>query len=504
MQEIFTKAAPKKQTLDGSKVDWDSGFTARFSVSTEDTTKFSLRLISADNKLEVVFKLGSETEKKPTIALLLKQLQRSTQPAKPKSILKNPTAVTPLLSQPSRVPTPVQLTPIAVRPAPSNTIGDYFYFIVGGIINLFRLIGSLFQSSDDDADIQSFQTSFTEPAAPQKINGIRGISNEGNTCFINAVFQALMNAPEMLALLITAHQAEIARLEQEVSFWDYSSPDARRLAASRAFLDAIIAYKTEGTVSLKALRGFVPHGGSYSQEDPHELLNGIFGPLAYQKTPDHRLFMQLGEQKKLKPYVAKDNAEKERLALEMLTEPRDSAPADLMMVPRLSPEYAVILDLPVQAHPIPLQTVINNNLAMHPLSEADDRIAYEDGWYTPKTKRTVVQPMKDSPAPEWVVLQLKRFRYNKLTQAASKVQTEIGLPADGKFRVNFEGNVAADYDIQALVLHSGLGIHGGHCYSSIRQNDEWIEANDSSVTKIGNLQRQAGNNVYLVFAKKRA
>ncbi|HEY5234695.1 MAG TPA: hypothetical protein VIJ14_00845, partial [Rhabdochlamydiaceae bacterium] len=141
----------------------------------------------------------------------------------------------------------------------------------------------------------------TEVVVPA-VAGIRPLRNGNNICFVNAVFQALVNMPEMIKPLIAAHDAKIAKemgaildLEEEIAieessyFFPWSSSPSRvqlrELQASREAsitLNQALRTYTDGTknpVWLNPLRGFDSSFGSGSQEDANDLLIKIFDPL---------------------------------------------------------------------------------------------------------------------------------------------------------------------------------------------------------------------------------
>jgi hypothetical protein len=283
------------------------------------------------------------------------------------------------------------------------------------------------------------------------------------------------------------------------------------MQASLTFNEAIAKYGEKSTY-LNDLRGFIEGSlGGWQQEDACELLDMIFAPLIYlvehptETTPEvvaslKRMMFEFGEEKRLVQYKPKEE-EAEKLAADLASK------TDLSQLPRnrilgsLANSFIVRLDIPSEK--AQLQDLLQAQLTMQKPSQQDDMAAYQNngqtGWYQVSEKRLAIST-KNGAAPEFMVLQLKRFRANR-DGTFSKIHTDIELPQDAKVTLTVNG-YTADYEIHTLVQHSGYSLGAGHYFSFVKKEGAWVEANDSTVEKLDKLPSSTSSQVYMIFLKK--
>ncbi len=370
------------------------------------------------------------------------------------------------------------------------------------------------------------------------VDGIRPLPNEGNTCFINAVFQALMNIPEMVPTLIAAHNEKIAKetkaiedlqaeiaLEENAYFFSWSSTTRgdklSKLEASReasiTLNQALRIYndRAKDPVRLKALRGFIPGSlGGSRQEDANDLLVKIFDPLLeplrngvntegrrdLSTIPTDidpalrdslgRFIPKFGEEKQLQLVAATETRALELAALDY---------ADPLPHGGLKKGLAAssILPFAIPNTRTTLQDLITEQLKMQKPAEQDDTSVYVEngvrGDYQVSQKRSVIEFLGNPP--EFVSIQLKRFNRD-----GSKNNSAIVLPKNNKIRLVVNGK-NVDYEIQTLVMHSGTP-DSGHYFSYVRKNGAWFEANDSYVGQLLELPASVEKEAYLIVLKR--
>ncbi len=379
--------------------------------------------------------------------------------------------------------------------------------------------------------------------------GIRPLPNEGNTCFINSIIQALMNAPGLIPLLITAHEAKFAIAETEIRdhvqaiktkqaknveietaiqeltkgkwFLQYRFTESYRHLnnelqeqietlkkllhnqknweetrdASAALIHVLRSYNdSTQDITLRPLRGLMENRYSTSQEDASEFLQKIFAPLDPKSTT--QLFHTLGEEKRFVPYAG---AVDEELARQ-LEDKKDSSPLpENGLDKKLEPNAILLLELHDER--IDIQTLLDKQFATI-MDPQEELVCYlnkdkEKAWYRVSEKTQIIEASGAS-APEHLIIQFKRY-----DEEGSKISTAVELPENNKVTVLINNQLVI-YDIQTLVLHSGDSPHSGHYFDYVNKNSAWYEANDSRINSIKTLPSETEEQVYVVFLKKSA
>jgi hypothetical protein len=362
-----------------------------------------------------------------------------------------------------------------------------------------------------------------------------------------------MNIPELIPVIIAAHrekivketarieevnaliaadqsevadfQAQIAELTKDYAWYSHYLPDSKysaitakmqvplnrssqgrneisnlqkSITASRTLIEACEAYRdgAKETVWLNALRGFDPTFGSYSQEDACQLLERIFDPLL-----SSTLIPLFGEENLLESYQPKED-EAEEYA-QALARKRGLSPLPANnLLRRLEPNPIVRMEIPQE--PIELQALLNQKFTMQDPSSDEEKFSFvnagQRGWYRVSKKRMVLETRNGASVPDFLPLQLKRFRFNA-DLTASKVATQIVLPKDNKVTV-IVNNQPVTYEIHTLVQHIGESPRGGHYFSFVRKDGAWVEANDRHVAKLDKLPASAERDAYVIFLKR--
>lgn len=356
------------------------------------------------------------------------------------------------------------------------------------------------------------QTSSANPSV-NIVAGIRPLPNEGkNICFINAIFQALMNAPEMIPVLIKAH--ELKKESERTSLQGLSATDDKfwpifySHQASTTLIEALKAYpQFDG--DLNNLRGFKEGSiAGFKQEDACELLDKIFEPVIDLLedpagiTPEEladlkKLVFKSEEVKQLKPFTPP--AEKAEAYEKELAEKKNPSPLpENGILKKLQNSLIIRPELPDQKIQIQLQDLLKSQFT---IQKPDEPSSYTDkgkrGWYQVTEKNLVIETFEKT-APQFITLQLIRFKDDK-----TKIDTKIELPKDNKVTLVIDGK-NEQYEIQTLVLHRGTEIEGGHYFSYLRKERSWYEANDETdvVTQLIKLPPATGSEVYMIFLKK--
>lgn len=457
----------------------------------------------------------------------------------------------------------IKATPIP--PAAPNFFYRFFAAIINAIGDYFRSFCSLFSSDNDElhdesltqepwkdytTDTDESVTYHASDAAPAKsIHGILPLSNGNNICFINGSFQSLMNIPDLMPVLIPAHEAKIKKeqariqeLQDQINAYNLvnSTPNEdvsklqtqknvlqKSIQASKTLIKACEAYKDDGKkpVGLNDLRGFSENFRSDSQEDAEELLVRIWDPVLeplrnginaegkrdvgciptnlHQSTLNvlGQFVPKIGEEKQLE----RVDAEPLDLACRQ-GELRNKKDVSKLPPNGLLKTVAVASSIPFAVPPlkpdekIALQTLVTKQLTMQPLQEKDGTSVYEQhngikSDYEVTQKRIVIESLAGTP-PEFLTLHLKRFDRPK-----NKVKTQIELPADNKLTLIVDRK-NVDYEIHAVEAHRGSSVDVGHYFSYIKKESGWVEANDESIVPLKKLPASVETDAYIIFLKR--
>jgi hypothetical protein len=542
VNNIVEKLKNKYQT-DYDRLMASKQFTVSFELP-ENKNKLLLNIFYNDGKNKIEFPLSDATSQ---------SLKESLTPVAISTKASSHSTTLPTASQEElllRTPLIRRAKPYAQRPTtptdslpktspippltPAETSHNFIYRFFAALLNW---IASSFSGTSDVKGSKAGQHSTAGSTAQIKTTGtekvvasIRGLRNENNICFINAIFQALMNtSEEMINIIINAHDAKIdkeadaiERLTTEIALEEssyflpiWSSPkraDLKILEASReasiTLNQALRLYNTtKDMVWLNALRGFDPDWSGWSQQDARELLDKIFDPVLEPLTGG------LGKNGLPSLDIIPENIDpnlktslsrffpKFGIRKQWVLESEDSNLKNVTQLPDGIHEEVNIDPIPrfeIPNDPTTLQDVVTTGLTMQQ-KQLDDTAVYEingkKGTCRIAQECLVIQSIEGN-APEYIPLQLKRFNDD-----LSKNETEIIMPENNRITLIVNGQ-DVDYEIHTLVMHEGEYLSGGHYFSYVRKNNGWVEANDSRVIPLTELPETVEKQVYMIFLKR--
>ena len=131
-------------------------------------------------------------------------------------------------------------------------------------------------------------------------------------------------------------------------------------------------------------------------------------------------------------------------------------------------------------------------------------------------------------APEYLILSLNRFEYDKTTNIFRKIFTKINYPKvlHVPIHPSETSSILTKYCLVLVIVHTGYTLHGGHYYVYAREvkpslvetnvdepedyfaNDEWFLLNDDLVTlssyeaMIENCAQYTSATPYILFYKR--
>ncbi|KAK3809127.1 MAG: hypothetical protein J3Q66DRAFT_66589 [Benniella sp.] len=118
--------------------------------------------------------------------------------------------------------------------------------------------------------------------------------------------------------------------------------------------------------------------------------------------------------------------------------------------------------------------------------------------------------------PKYLLLSLNRFEYDTQRSRRIKIDTPITLATSIKMRIQ-EGHEAKDYNLYAVVIHTGESANCGHYYAYAKDSEDpgteqdkipWLLYNDTSVTTSSfeamqqTLARDRADTPYMLFFRQ--
>lgn len=140
------------------------------------------------------------------------------------------------------------------------------------------------------------------------------------------------------------------------------------------------------------------------------------------------------------------------------------------------------------------------------LFRSEEKLEQENAWYCSKCKKhqEATVKMQIYRPPTYLIISLKRFKHksgNSMIGFMSnkKNDTTVNYPLDLDLKDHILGNYNSKYELFAISQHYG-GLSSGHYTALCKNNDNWLEFDDESVTKINNKEIVT-NSAYLLFYK---
>ena len=334
--------------------------------------------------------------------------------------------------------------------------------------------------------------------------GLSGLSNLGNTCFINSCMQILSHT-HILREYVTDE-----KLKVNIRDKNKTTPDRILLAEWIKLVKlqwhkncVISPNRWTQTIRETAFKKNNFEFTSYGQNDIHEFILFILDTF-------HNALKQ--------PVNIKINGniknETDRLAISCFKMLDDMYSKEYSFILKVfyGIQVSEILDINskkiLSYRPEPFSTLslsIKNmtNCTLYEcldLYTTGENLSHKNGnaWYNDKTKQNqdVIKKLSFWSCPNILIINLNRFNNNN-----RKIRTLVDFPLENldmsKYVKGYNKNTYK-YNLYAVANHTGSA-GGGHYYAYIKNGDSWYNFNDTQVTKLTTRHKIVTSNVYLLF-----
>ena len=333
--------------------------------------------------------------------------------------------------------------------------------------------------------------------------GLSGLSNLGNTCFINTCMQVLSHTYELNDIFENdSYKQKLNKVHDSALFieWD----NLRKLLWKENCI--VSPGKFIKTVQkLSSIKNNVQFTGN-AQNDLPEFLLFIID--VFHNALRREVSMKI---------IGKESTKKDKLATECFQMVKNMYTKDYSEIWNLfygihvsqiktlekdtllsrTPEPFFMIDLP-----IPQDKKEPSIIDCFDLYVEGETLTGENAWYNEnkKEKQDVVKNIRYWSLPKLLVIDFKRFN-----QKGVKNQSLITFPLENlnlsKYVIGYKKETYK-YDLYGVANHSG-GTMGGHYFAYVKNaNGKWYTFNDTSVSIINHTDNIISPKAYCLFYRK--
>ncbi|KAI9352015.1 hypothetical protein BDR26DRAFT_832456 [Obelidium mucronatum] len=308
---------------------------------------------------------------------------------------------------------------------------------------------------------------------PKPITAGPGLTNLGNTCFLNSTLQCLTYTPPLALYLLSRSHSQKCRQTTFCTFCELEKHVMRSLSGERS-KSSIIPKSIVGR-----LKSIAKHFRVGRQEDSHEFL---------------RYFIDSLQNNCLVGLEKLEHRQKETTVIHQIFGGylQSRILCSVCKEPSCTVEPCLDISLEVKQ-----AGSVEKALARFTKTETLNG----DNRYRCSKCKTLVDATKQMTileAPKILVLQLKRFEFSGF--GGGKIGKMVVYPEKldlGPFMFRTKGKVL--YELYGVLVHAGSSCNSGHYYSYVKApNGIWYSKNDSDVRQVS-LKQVLDQQAYILF-----
>ncbi|GJQ85908.1 hypothetical protein Trydic_g21763 [Trypoxylus dichotomus] len=356
---------------------------------------------------------------------------------------------------------------------------------------------------DEDRNSSYERASGRITSSPVRHQGLNGLKNIGNTCFMNSVIQCLSNTKPLLEYV--RRDAYLSDINTSIS--------SMKGALIKAFSQVIKELWSEdssdrvvNTVSLKSqIQRFAPRFMGYAQQDAQEFLRYLLEGLhedvnrvTTKPTPIHaEIDEKLSDAEKASEswqrYLRMDNSKIVDIFVGQLKSTLRCTHCGHCSV-TFDPFWDLSLPIPQKVGQIRLQQCLDSFTREETL-DGDEKPTCSKC----KERRKCTKSFSIQKFPKILVIHLKRF--SPTERFRGKLSVTVDFPLEGLDMSNYsaDNHTQSRYNLYAISNHSGT-TYSGHYTAYCRHpySLTWHEYNDSRVSSISPKSTVSGE-AYVLF-----
>lgn len=369
-------------------------------------------------------------------------------------------------------------------------------------VNSTSNLGSLARKSSSNLIISdALSNKVSSTSGRTTAEGLVGLKNLGNTCYMNSILQCLSNTKPLLEYCIKEN-------------YDVNSSSSQKGAIVRAFSSLLQSVWKDGPSSMgvspnnfkSVFQKFAPRFAGYSQQDAQEflryLLQGLHDDINRVKyrpkasTSEDNDYMSDSQKAATawKKYLTYDDSKIVDLFVGQLKSTLRCCVCGYSSV-TFDPFWDLSVPIPKGSTEVNLKECLNL-FTREEILDGDERPMCAKC----KSRQRCTKTFSVYKLPKILVIHLKRFAMQKYR---AKLTTVVNFPtgtfdmgsfcADGKFLHN------AKYSLYAVCNHTG-STHSGHYTAYCKQpySEEWHDFNDSRVSSVA-VHNLVSSMAYVLF-----
>jgi ubiquitin carboxyl-terminal hydrolase 8 len=296
----------------------------------------------------------------------------------------------------------------------------------------------------------------------QKLPGLCGLNNIGNTCFMNSALQCLSNIPDLTQWA----------LEQNSS-WKTNNVTEAYISLMKTMWSGDNYFCTPRDIKYQVSRS-APIFCDYAQKDSHEFMNSLLNTMHSELTQDYSPDSQQSIVTKLFQIKTKSQVT-----------------CQICNIPDETEEVTFCL-------PLPLADGDESSSLDDALTDFMKEDVLDGDYYCSVCSGLVMAKQKtciSNQLPPVIIIQLKRFTFDDTND---KINRFIRYPL-----VNWSPLNTLDgpfYNLAAVSMHVG-NLRGGHytTFARLNSNGQWYHFNDSSFEEVDDIIDIITRNAYLLI-----